>query len=125
MPMIVLAIRIEAEVIFKNAYPNFFEEETQEKIAMKLINDLITQLIDPNIFYSRFSFFESGRDAINIKYHKARSAAHQGPSSKFFTRSALVSQLIPNPSEGRIRALFGTGKNAILAKVSQIQQNMP
>ena len=35
---------------------------------MKLINDLITQLIDPNIFYSRFSFFESGRDAIEIKY---------------------------------------------------------
>ena len=34
---------------------------------MKLINDLITQLLDPNIFYSRFSFFESGREAINIK----------------------------------------------------------
>ena len=68
MPMIVLAIRIEVEVIFKNAYPNFFSEETQDKIAMKLINDQITTLIDPNIFYSRFSFFESGREAINIKY---------------------------------------------------------
>ena len=68
MPMIVLAIRMEVEVIFKNTYPEFFSEETQEKIAMKLINDLITKLIDPNIFYSRFSFFESGRDAINIKY---------------------------------------------------------
>ena len=68
MPMIVLAIRMEIEVIFKNSYPEFFSEDTQEKIAMKLINDLITQLIDPNIFYSRFSFFESGRDAINIKY---------------------------------------------------------
>ena len=66
--MIVLAIRMEIEVIFKNSYPEFFGEDTQEKIAMKLINDLITQLIDPNIFYSRFSFFESGRDAINIKY---------------------------------------------------------
>ena len=30
--------------------------------------------------------------------------------NKFFTRSALVSQLIPNPSEGKVRALFGTGK---------------
>ena len=91
---------------------------------MKLINDLITQLIDPNIFYSRFSFFESGRDAINIKYSKARSAAHESTRNKFFTRSALVSQLIPNPSEGKIRALFGTGKNAILAKTAEIQQNM-
>lgn len=30
--------------------------------------------------------------------------------NKFFTRSALVQQLIPNPSEGKVRALFGTGK---------------
>lgn len=42
MPMIVLAIRMETEVIFKNAYPEFFSNDTQEKIAMKLINDLIT-----------------------------------------------------------------------------------
>lgn len=90
MPMIVLAIRMETEVIFKNAYPEFFSNDTQEKIAMKLINDLITQIIDPNIFYSRFSFFESGRDAINIKYSKARSAACESTRNKFFTRSALV-----------------------------------
>ena len=88
--MILLAIRIECDIIFKNSYPNFFADETQEKIAMKLINDLITQLIDPNIFYSRFSFFESGREAINIKYAKSRSAAHQSTRQKFFTRSALV-----------------------------------
>jgi len=41
---------------------------------MKLINDLITQLIDPNLYYSRFSFFESGREAINIKTDKAKVA---------------------------------------------------
>ena len=73
MPMLLLAIRIEVESIFKNSYPNFFSIEIHEKIAMKLINDLITQLIDPNIFYSRFSFFESGCDAIDFKYHKAKS----------------------------------------------------
>ena len=55
---------------------------------MKLINDVITQLIDPNIYYSRFSFFESGREAINIKYEKSKR--QQGGQHKFFTRSALV-----------------------------------
>ena len=35
---------------------------------MKLVNDVITQLIDPNIYYSRLSFFESGREAIHIKH---------------------------------------------------------
>lgn len=68
MPMIVLAIRIEVEVIFKNSYRVFFSKDEHEKIAMKLINDVITLLIDPNIYYSRLSFFESGREAIGIKH---------------------------------------------------------
>jgi len=75
---------------------------------MKLINDVITQLVDPNIYFSRFSFFESGREAINIKYEKSKRQKNQ--AKKFFTRSALIQQLIPTPSEGQVRALFGTGK---------------
>lgn len=71
-PLFILAIRIEVELVFKNAYPNFFTVELHEKIAMKLINDLITQLIDPNLYYSRFSFFESNREAINLKTDKAK-----------------------------------------------------
>ena len=41
---------------------------------MKLINDVITQLVDPNLYYSRLSFFESGREAINLKFEKAKKA---------------------------------------------------
>jgi len=48
---------------------------------MKLINDLITQLIDPNIFYSRFSFFESGREAINLKYNVSSDEQRTSNSS--------------------------------------------
>ena len=40
--------------------------------------------------------------------------------NKFFTRSALMQQLIPNPSEGKIRALFGTGKQAIISKIDSM-----
>ena len=69
MPMIVLAVRFEVEHIFKTTYPVFFSKEIHEKIAMKYINDVITYLIDPNIYYSRLSFFESGRQAIDIKYN--------------------------------------------------------
>ena len=70
--MIVLAVRIEVEIIFKNSYKIFFSKEQHERIALKLINDVITQLIDPNLYYSRLSFFESGREAINIKYDKSK-----------------------------------------------------
>lgn len=34
---------------------------------MKLINDVITFMIDPNLYFSRFSFLESGMDAITLK----------------------------------------------------------
>lgn len=83
MPMIVLAIRIEIELIYKNSYPEFFSEPLQEKLAAKLINDQITELLDPNLYISRFSFMESGRDAKH---------SMEAPSkNKFYTRSALMS----------------------------------
>ena len=31
-----------------------------------------------------------------------------------------MQQLIPNPSEGKIRALFGTGKQAIISKIDSM-----
>jgi len=74
IPMMVLALRVEVEVIFKNQYPKFFAEERNEKIAMKLINDLITQLVDPCLYLSRFSFLESGREAIELKQQKAKQS---------------------------------------------------
>jgi hypothetical protein len=31
------------------------------------MNDVITNMLDPNLYFSRFSFLESGMDAINLK----------------------------------------------------------
>jgi hypothetical protein len=42
MPMILLAIRVEVEIIFKETYKKFFSLDAHEKIAMRLINDVIT-----------------------------------------------------------------------------------
>ena len=112
MPMLMLAMRMQVYSIFKNTYPEFFAVEIHDKIATKLFNDLITSLADPNLLYSRFSFFESGRDAINIKFARSRKSC--GPTHhKYFRRSALVEQLFPSSSEGRVRALFGTGNQAL------------
>jgi hypothetical protein len=36
------------------------------------MNDVITLVLDPNLYYSRLSFFESGREAIKIKFDRAR-----------------------------------------------------
>lgn len=58
------------------------------------------------MYYSRFSFFESEMDAMNLTYHKVRAAKLPKIQSKIFTRSALVKSLFPVPSEGRVRAMF-------------------
>jgi len=72
---------------------------------------VITEVFDPNIFYSRFSYLESGKDAIDIKICLNQGKAHNGyklPNirNKFFTRSALINNLIPLPSDGKMRAKF-------------------
>lgn len=105
--MVLLAIRVEMEVILKISYPTFMENAENEIQTMKLVNGIITELLDPNVYYSRFSFLESGKDALDLK-KKIRGQANDGESKrkKFYTRSALVKNLLPNPSEGRVRALF-------------------
>ena len=40
--------------------------------------------------------------------------------SKYFTRSTLVKNLVPFPSEGKVRALFSDGMSSIsLPKISK------
>ena len=68
MPMILLAIRVEMEVILKVNFPHFMDNITNEEKAMRLVNGVITELLDPKIYYSRFSFLESGKEAIDKKH---------------------------------------------------------
>lgn len=85
---------------------------------MRLINGVITEVFDPNLFYSRLSFLESGKDAIDIKNYLNQGKAYKGfklpnVKDKFYTRSALVKNLIPMPSDGKIRSKFTEMKSLI------------
>ena len=42
--------------------------KTNEERAMRFVNGVITELLDPKIYYSRFSFLESGKEAIDKKF---------------------------------------------------------
>ena len=108
MPMILLAIRVEMEVILKVNFPHFMENVSNEEIAMRLVNGVITELLDPKIYYSRFSFLESGKEAIDKKHiiNTKRSSTLEKGSAKYYTRSALVKNVIPRPSDGQVRAIF-------------------
>ena len=116
MPLLLLTIRLEIESIFKNTYRNILNEPDIEEQAMKHISSLITEIMDPKLYYSRLSFLESGKEAIDIKNRIFRrpggTTLEDGQGflpnvkNKFYTRSTLVKNLFPMPSEGKVRALF-------------------
>ena len=90
-----------------------------EDTAMRLISGVITEILDPKLYFSRFSFLESGKEAIDIKYKIFRrpggvaSTGDNSPSpflpnvkNKFNTRSTLIKNLFPIPSDGKVRAMI-------------------
>ena len=107
------------EILFKGSYPKFLSNKDNEIETMRLINGIITQMLDPNLFYSRFSFLESGKEALDIKV-KINKQQDQ-TKKKFCARSPLVESLVPHPSEGRVRALFSQIKNPYQSSASLIR----
>ena len=73
---------------------------------MRFVNGVITEIFDPKILYSRFSFLESGKEAIDKKFMLAKSQKSKKTDNSYYFRSALVKNLIPAPAEGKVRALF-------------------
>ena len=87
---------------------------------------MISQLFDREGYLSRFSFLESGKDALGIKTKiKAKM------SSKYYSTSSMVRSLLPYPQHPRTRALFAKkeiyeGRIENLVKTgAQIDGTMP
>ena len=82
------------------------------------MNGVISELLDPNLFYSRLSFLESGKEALDIKdelNHGKRVGfqAYKLPSlsKKFYTRSSIIRNILKDSTEGIIRAKFSDNLN--------------
>ena len=125
-PLLILIIRIIGENIFANSYKQFFSIPSQSQIANQRIQNVISRLFDPEGYFSRFSFLESGMDALGLN-SKGRSKM----SSKYFSNSSMVKSLFPYPQHPRTRALFAKkeiydGKLENLVKTgAQIDGTMP
>lgn len=95
----------------------------------RLINGAITEILDPNIYFSRFSFLESGKEAIDLKFKLGKKSLTGNDNSlpnvknKYYTRSSLVKNLVPFPSEGKVRAMFSDGQRVSLPKIIKPRMN--
>ena len=92
MPMLILAIRVELEIVFKNNMAYFLGKKginkTSESLlaeiddnqgkVLRLLNGVVTEIFDPNMFFSRLSFLESSKDAVDIKYALNKGKDYKG-----------------------------------------------
>ena len=81
--------------------------------AQRLINGVVTELLDPKLFYSRWNFLESGKDAIDLKYELFQGKRigfqrYKLPSiaDKYFSRSSNVKNKLGTSTDGAVRAKF-------------------
>ena len=95
------------------------------------MNGVITEILDPNILYSRISFLESSKDAIDIKNSlsmgkKMGFQQYKLPSiaDKYYTRSCMIKQFYDESSEGRIRAKFSDNLDSFKANLKQREDKM-
>lgn len=95
------------------------------------MNGVITELFDPNLFYSRLSFLESDKQAIDIKdeLNLGKRVGFQSfklPNlkDKYYTRSTNVRNFYQNSTEGRVRARYSENLNQLKASLREHTQRM-
>ena len=95
------------------------------------MNGVITELLDPNIYFSRMSFLESSKQAIDIKNSLSIGKAvgfqkYKLPSiiDSYYTRSTLVKNFFDDSTEGRIRAKFSDNLDTFKSNLKEKQNRM-
>lgn len=104
MPILVIAIRRNIDIIFKCNYPLLFSSAKFNTIAMNHMTLILNSLLDPNMLYSRFSLVPPDTKA---KRPKANASSRlKQIRGLIYTNSALVNSLLERRSEGKVRARF-------------------
>lgn len=123
-----LITRIEIDVIFQITFDKFFNNigpsGSKQPIAKGQVpfhiqkanghmNGVITELLDPNLFYSRLTFLDSDKEAFDIKEKlqmgkRIGFQAYKLPniSEKYYTMSSRIKHQLQASNEGRVRARY-------------------
>jgi len=104
MPIIVITIRRNIEIIFRCNYPLLFNNPKLGTTAINNLTLILNYLLDPNMLYSRFSLIPPN---IKIKRPKLNTSFRiKQINGLMYTNSALVNSLLEHRSEGKVRARF-------------------
>lgn len=89
------------------------------------MNGVVTEVLDPNMYYSRLSFLESGKDALGIKHaliqgKRVGFAGHKLPriSEKYYTRTSMNKNFSGPSDVGSVRARFSDNFDSFKAALN-------
>ena len=92
MPVFILILRIESEAIFIKKFKVLFNDKKSEILAVDKINDLITNIFDPNLFFSNFNNVENEQNLVGNK-PKKNKALNLNYKTRINVTSILINQL--------------------------------
>ena len=92
MPVFILIIRIESEAIFVKKFKVLFIDKKSEIIAVEKINDLITNIFDPNLFFSTFNHVENEQNLVG-NMPKKNKTLNPNYKTRINVTSILINQL--------------------------------
>lgn len=127
IPVMLLSLRVAVEAIYTKSYPAWFslkddvDQTTCGDLTMMYINDAITQLFDPNQFYSHISPVESTIEAIRVSQkaqHRMTRKQNDSLRDKFYTTSSTIQSIYPRPSAGNSTRILQQNGGALAGKKS-------
>ncbi|GMF10129.1 unnamed protein product [Phytophthora lilii] len=109
VPLLLLALRVDVETLVRLQYPMSFSCAADEMAhLLQVLDDQITQLLDPDANWSRLAVLETTHEAGQARASSSfqRVRRQRRLRDQFFQTSAVLHGLIPDPSSGKSRRVL-------------------
>jgi cell division protein FtsB len=119
LPALLLSVRMSIEALFRHAYKKWWTT-IDGREALKEMDAMIEQMLDPNQYHSHIAPLESSTEAIKIAARQELGVKPRGDrEAKFFQTSVAISTALPRaPIVMHARNL--AGETAIHSQLSRL-----
>ncbi|KAE8976164.1 hypothetical protein PR003_g23409 [Phytophthora rubi] len=128
IPLLLLALRVDVETLVRLQYPMSFSCIAEEMARMlRVMDDRISQLLDPDANWSRLAVLETTHEAGQARASSSfqRARRHRRLRDQFFQTSAVLHGLFPDPSSGKSRRVMTLRGGAGISNYPEISSDSP
>ena len=95
-PLLIIVMRIESDNIFTIKFKKLFANEKNKFLALKLINNVISEIFDPYNYYNTFSIISVNPSYLRHKFSKSILPKFK---NNMFSTSKLMENLFSNNND--------------------------